>query len=253
MTLRISTGARDQLLHSGGLASIFNQGSCNIYTGSQPATADSAIAGTLLGVVTRSSLALTAETRASQTITVAGTAGSINTVTVSGLNIIPDGAVAFRTDAATTAIDLCDAINRNGYYLATVAAAVVTVRPRAGAGASHNALVLATTATTLTATSGGNILGGISGANGLYLATPVAGVIGKPATVVWSFAGLAAGTAGWFRFVGASADAGGLSTLLPRIDGSIAVSGGDMGLTNIAVTVGGPNTIDRFNFTQPAQ
>lgn len=254
MTARISTALRNALVGSLGFTGAMCRGYIGIYTGSQPATADSAATGTLLGKVTAASAALTQETPASQTITVAGSSGSINTVTVGTLNIIPDGAVAFRTDASTTASDLCDAINRNGYMRASVVGAVVTVSSRPGAGTTHNGLALATTVTTLTATSGGNMTGGVASANGLILSAPSSGVISKLSTQVWSFAGIATGTAGWARFYGAQTDDGSTSsTVLCRLDGSVATSGGDFALSNINVTVGAPNTIDLFTWTQNAQ
>lgn len=252
MTLRFSTGLRNNLAGNKGFASTFAKGSINIYTGTQPATADSAVTGTLLGTVTLSSGALTQETRASQTITVAGASGSIDTVTVSTLNIIPSGAVAFNTSANQTASDLCDAINRDGLFDATVSGAVVTVLAPRGAGTTYNTLAFATTVTTLTATVGaGTISGGVAAVNGLTFAAPVSGVVSKSG--VWSFNGVAVGTAGWFRFIASSADGGGVSTTLERLDGSIAVSGADMNLSNISLTIGAPNTIDTFTYTQPAQ
>ena len=252
MTLRFSTGLRNNLAGNKGFASTFAKGSINIYTGTQPATADSAVTGTLLGTVTLSSGALTQETRASQTITVAGASGSINTVTVSTLNIIPSGAVAFNTSANQTASDLCDAINRDGLFDATVSGAVVTVLAPRGAGTTYNTLAFATTVTTLTATVGaGTISGGVAAVNGLTFAAPVSGVVSKSG--VWSFNGVAVGTAGWFRFIASSADGGGVSTTLERLDGSIAVSGADMNLSNISLTIGAPNTIDTFSYTAPAQ
>ena len=254
MTVRLSTGLRNAIVGSMGLTGALIRGYIGIYTGSQPASADSPATGTLLGRVTAASGALTQETPASQTITVAGSSGSINTVTVGTFNIIPDGAVAFRTDASTTASDLCDAINRNGYMRATVVGAVVTVTARPGAGTTYNGLALATTVTTLTATSGGNMTGGVASVNGLILAAPSAGVLSKPTSVVWSFNGIAVGTAGWARFYGAQTDDGSTtSTLLCRMDGSIATSGGDFVLANISVTVGAPNTVDSFSYTQLAQ
>lgn len=256
MTIRLSTGLRDALNMNLGFAGAFNRSSINIYSGTQPATADAAATGTLLGTATIASGALTKETQASQTITVAGASGSINTVTVGTLNIIPDGAVAFRTDVNTTASDLCDAINRNGLFTATVSSAVVTVKPRPGAGATYNGVAFATTVTTLTATVGaGTLSGGVSAVNGLYLNASSAGVLSKPSNVVWSFTGIAAGTAGWFRMLGSVADAGSLISAAPwlvRLDGAIATSGGDMGLSNIVVAIGAPNTVDTFQWTQPA-
>lgn len=188
MTIRLSSGARSALVNTMGLLGALNKGSIQIYSGTQPATADAAVSGTLLGTVTLNSGALTKETQASQTITVAGASGSINTVTVGTLNIIPDGAVAFRTDVNTTASDLAIAINRNGLFTATVASAVVTVKPRPGAGTTYNGVAFATTVTTLTATVGaGTLSGGVAAVNGLSLVESAAGVVSKPTNEVWSF------------------------------------------------------------------
>lgn len=256
MTVRLSTGVRNAVGNTLGLLGALNRGSIEIYSGSQPSSADAAATGTLLGRVTISSGTLTKETQASQTITIAGTSGTIDTVTVSTLNIIPGGAVAFNTDVSTTAADLAAAINRDGLFTATAAAAVVTVKPRPGAGAAYNGAAFATTVTTLTATVGDVTLsGGVAAVNGLYLVESAAGVVSKPANVVWSFAGITAGTAGWFRFVGSAVDAGALVSAAPwpcRIDGSIATSGADMNLSNITIVLGAPNTVDSLTFTTPA-
>jgi hypothetical protein len=88
--------------------------------------------------------------------------------------------------------------------------------------------------------------------NGLALGAPVAGVVSKAADL-WQFTGVATGAAGWFRYKGNAVDTGASSTTLPRMDGSIATSGGDMNLSNLSITVGAPNTIDAFSFTVPAQ
>lgn len=53
MTLRFSTGCRNYALDSGlGTAFDGGTGRLNVYTGSQPATADAAATGTLLGTLT---------------------------------------------------------------------------------------------------------------------------------------------------------------------------------------------------------
>jgi len=151
MTLRLSTGLRTNLVGSTGFASTFANGVIEIYSGTQPATADAAVTGTLLGTVTL-------------------------------------GSGAFTPGTST---------------------------------------------------------------NGLTFAAASGGSVSKSGT--WSFNGIAEGTAGWFRFKGNAVDAGGVSTTLPRMDGSVAVSGGDMALSNISITIGAPNTIDTFTYTQPAQ
>lgn len=241
------------MLASGtGFAAAFNRGSLNIYSGTQPATADAAITGTLLGVVTIGSAALTQETPATGTFTVTGGSTSILTATIGTVNIIPDGPVLYNASVGQTASDLCDAINRNGMYSASVSGAVVSVRPRPGAGSSLNGLALASTGS-VTITYGA-LAGGTNSSNGLTFGTPSAGTISKSG--VWSFNGLVAGTAGWFRLIGSAADGGALNNVAPflaRLDGSIATSGADLNLSNIVVAVAAPNTIDTFTFVVPAQ
>ena len=149
MTVRLSTGLRNNLVGSIGFATTLANGVIDIYTGAQPATADAAITGALLGTVTLNS-----------------------------------GAFASGTPT-----------------------------------------------------------------NGLTFAAPANGAVSKSG--VWSFNGIAVGTAGWFRFRANAADAGAISAVLPRLDGSVAVSGADLNLSNISITVGAPNTIDTFVWTQP--
>ena len=240
-----------------GFMGAMNRGYIEVYTGAQPANSDAAKTGTLLGTITSSSLALTKETRATGTITItAAASGSINTITAGGLNIIPDGAVnAVAGDTASTALALAEAINRNGIMEASVSGSIVTIKGRPGSGTSINLAVVTGTLTTVTATYA-NMAGGVAPVNGLILTNPTLGIVSKQTTQVWSFSGLAIGTAGWFRFYGS--DTADTSAVLaaapwyPRMDGTVAVSGGDMGLSNLSVTVGSPNTVDRFNITLPA-
>lgn len=253
MTTRLSTALRNNIVGSTGLAASFTGGVIDIYTGTQPATADSAATGTLLGRVSIASTTYVAETPASATITLAGSAGSINTLNIGTFNIIPLGAVNFITDLATTAQALTDAINRNGIYRATYpgTGAVVTVVAPPGTGDAHNGLALAATVTTMTATSSGNISGGVDATAGLQWGVPSAGSVSKSGT--WSFSGLAVGTAGWFRMKASAFDDNLASTTLVRMDGSIAVSGADMNLSNLSITVSAPTTIDTLTVTIPAQ
>lgn len=255
MSIRFSTGTRNGIAQGLGFGGLFNRGSIKIYTGAQPASGDAAVTGTLLGTVSVSSATVTAETRATGTITLTGGAsGSVNTVIVNTFNIIPSGAVNFNTSLSQTASDLCDAINRDGIYTATVSGAIVTISPRAGAGTSHNGYTVSAGLTTITA-SYANMASGTAPVAGLVWAPPNAGVLAKPSTAVWGFTGVAAGTAGWFRLVASESDPGTLVTAAPyyvRMDGSIAVSGADLNLSNIAIAVSSPNTIDSLSFTVPA-
>jgi len=79
---------------------------------------------------------------------------------------------------------------------------------------------------------------------------PLSGEMEKNADV-WSGVGLAAGVAGWFRFVGNPTDNGAASTILPRIDGSVGVSGADLNMPNTTVAIGNTYTIDSFVLTLP--
>jgi hypothetical protein len=114
MTIRVSTGARNAMAGGIGLASAFNRGYIKIFSGSQPASADAAETGTNLGIVTAASGGLTKEVRAVGTVTItAAASGTINTITVGGLNIIPDGAITADGTVNGTAALLAEAINRN--------------------------------------------------------------------------------------------------------------------------------------------
>jgi hypothetical protein len=150
MTIRLSTALRTNLAGDTGFAATFADGIIEIRTGTQPATADAAATGTLLGTVTLASGAFTPG----------------------------------------------------------------------------------------------------SPTNGLTFAAASAGTVSKTGT--WSFVGIAAGTAGWFRFKGNALDNDAISTTLPRLDGSIATSGADLNLSNIAIAIGAPTTVDTFTWTQPA-
>lgn len=151
MTIRLSTQLRTNLAGATGFAASFANGVIEIYTGTQPANADAAVTGTLLGTMTLAS-------------------------------------GAFTPGVAT---------------------------------------------------------------NGLTFAAAANGAVSKSGT--WSFVGIAAGTAGWFRFKANAVDAGGVSTAAIRMDGSCATSGADLNISNITVAIGAPNTCDSFVYTQPAQ
>lgn len=150
MTIRFSTGLRNNLVGALGFSATFDGGVIEIYSGTQPPTADSAVTGTLLGTMTLASGAFTPG----------------------------------------------------------------------------------------------------SPTNGLTFAAASGGAVSKTGT--WSFVGIAAGTAGWFRLKGNAVDAGAVSTTAVRMDGSIATSGADLNLSNITIAIGAPNTCDSFVYTQPA-
>lgn len=251
MTVRQSTGLRNALCGNDGFSKIFINGEIRIYSGTQPASADAAATGTLLGVVTAMAKSRALEARASATLTLAGTSGSVLAVKVGGM-VVSALAVDFTTDLATTAALVAASVSRLGICYATSSGAVVTVYAPQGTGVGGNGVTLDSATDTLTATSSGAMAGGASGEFGLRMAYPPAnGVVSKLASEYWQFVGLADGSAGWFRLVGGANDSGMASTTLARLDGSIG-STGDMVLASTMVNIDGISTIDAFTYTIPA-
>ena len=87
--------------------------------------------------------------------------------------------------------------------------------------------------------------------NGLSFGDAADGAISKATAEVWQGLGIAAGTAGWFRFCANETDAGNASTSLPRIDGSVGTSNADLNMTTTTITVGATYTVDSFTLTLP--
>ena len=257
MALRYSTGVRNFLMGYGSFKQAFQNGKLEIYTGSQPATADAAATGTLLCTITAASAARTAEVRASGTVTLTGGAsGSVDTLTVNSVNVL-GAAVAYNASLTQTAADVAAQINSylgNVEYVATSAGAVITITAMPGTGASPNGFVVASTATTITKTDV-NLSGGVAAVNGLSFgyAGAVAGTVSKLASQVWSGVNDNTGTAGWYRIYGSVADAGGAdATLLAiREDGAIAVSGAELNMSSTSLTATATTTISSWDRTLP--
>ncbi|MCK0507897.1 hypothetical protein [Aromatoleum anaerobium] len=257
MTLRYSTAARNHILQHGSLKKAFQNGKILIYSGAQPASADSAPTGTLLCTITRNSGAHTAEVLATGTVTLTGGAsGSVDTVTVDGINIMSEGAVAYDTSLTVTAAAVAAAINRSESspeYTATSSGAVVTISAARGSGAAPNTFAVSATLTTITA-SYGNMAGGVTALNGLQFDVATAGTITKKVGEVWSGTNVATGTAGWYRFVGAVADSGVADSSETEIreDGAIATSGAQLNMSSTTLTSGATTTIDTWSRSLPS-
>ena len=86
--------------------------------------------------------------------------------------------------------------------------------------------------------------------NGLDFDAPASGVISKASGETWSGAAGAAGTAGWFRLYD-NALITGASTTAIRVDGAVAVSGGQLNMST-SIDANAPVTVDQFDLTLPA-
>lgn len=257
MTMRLSTGLRNFLAKEGGIDGALRNGIIEIYSGAQPASADAAPTGTLLCTISAASASVTPEVLATGTVTLtAGAAGSVDTVTVGGINIL-GAVVAFNGTLAQTASDVAAQINRNTSapdYTASAAGAVVTITALPGTGASVNGFTVAATSTTLS-TSTTNLASGVTAVNGLLFDPVTAGVLPKRSSQTWSGLNAASGTAGWFRHYGSVADSHALDSTAStiRLDGAIATSGSEMNLNSTAFVAGATTTIATWSMTVPAQ
>lgn len=237
MSLRFSTGVTNVIASGMGWGELFKNGVIDVYSGSQPTSANDAATGTKLCRFTTSGGALTTETRAAAKLVIAGASGSIDTINIGGYALL-SASIPFNSTLAQTLADVISNINNNprngGFYAVTGGGAVGTVTYGAAnagefyivapknSGTLYNSMTMTTTSTTLTialntdaspstsesggfaSVSGDSVSGytaGVTCSNGLAMSFPaVAGLISKSGT--WSDSSAdATGTAGWFRFL----------------------------------------------------
>ena len=260
--MKFSSGFVKSLALYGYQAALAN-GKLQARTNTAPAAGpDAAATGTLLAEYTNAGGAWTGEVRPIWKITLGGASGSVNTIKIGLIPVLP-AAVNFTTDLATTAA-LC-AANINAArsmpdFEATSLSDVLYIIGPISAGTAYNAAVCTTTVTTMTATVAGDGTpsgsGGTAGAaavNGLnWLYPPVAGVLSKEAAVWEDLTPAATGTIGHFRLILDAADDGSLSTVFRRVDFTIGTSGADVTGVNLGVTADIPSYINTFPFTIPA-
>lgn len=179
--------------------------------------------------------------QATGTITLTGGAsGSINTVTVGGLNII-DAPVAFNTSLTQTASDLVEAINNNRStpeYMASSSGAVITIKLIPPYGTAANGTVVSATFTTITATFT-NLASGAYNANGIMSGDVIDGVLHKHPTQQLhaspaSGATVSSNQATFFRYIATTGDTGQADTTenFCRVQGTVTdeTGSGDMKL-----------------------
>src|SRR3990167_1008157 len=260
MAIRASDGLRNHQLSGGSWRSAFAGGKLELWTGSQPASANTAPSGTKVLTYTDASGAHTVEVQPTGTALLAGTVGTVTNLKVDGEDLM-NGTATFVDTLTNLAIAVRDIINRNPHnlrFIASASSATVTIKGRLGIGANLNAIgVLVTTGAggiTSTDTDVGNVVAGVTHINGLLFESASAGSIVKLASQTWSGVIAVTGTAGWFRLKQAIADADGTdsSEAVLRLDGSVAVSGGGLNLTSTSLVSAATETISTFTPTAPA-
>lgn len=260
MTVRISTKLMNFIAAHGSYKRALTNGELQFWSGAQPASANSAMTGTKLLVVTASSGARTPEVLSrGQVALTGGASGQVTQIAVNSVNLLA-AAVPYNTSLAQTAADVAAAINSyetTPDYVAIASGANIIIQAMPGTGTEPNGYTVVSTVSTITSTDTnmGTTAAGVAAVNGLQFGAASAGVISKSGT--WSGVGLASGTAASFRFIGSIADANGDdSTNLAQIrfDGScgLAGSGADMIMGTTTITAGATTTVDSGGITVPA-
>jgi len=223
----------------------------DIYSGDPPASPDNAATGTKLLRVTLSSGGFTAEVLSFGTVTLSGSGGQVDQISVNSVNLLA-AAVVYNTDLTTTAALVAAAINANWTfpikYMASSSGAVITIKALPGSGTGPNGYVVVTTV------SGGtlakvdvNFSGGVAPVNGLTFGGVSNGAIEK--TGVWSGVVLATGIAGYFRQTGSRVDDG-LADASPwnkiRMQGTCGTSGADYNMQTTSLVLGATHTMETW-------
>lgn len=252
MAIRLSTGARTRLLQELAWRHMFNDCVGRIYTGSQPASADTGATGTLLCTITKASGTLSASTRqiSSVTLTAAGTDTYTLVITV-GTTDYTYTKVRVAEDATALAAALVALIlagTASQYVEATYAAGVIVL-------SAKNAGEAFTVANSGSSTPGNVVIAAVvanSRGNGLHWIDPVAGVIAKETAYAWSGVIASSGTAGYIRFSEYGDTPTDTSTTALRVDASIGTSGADCTVGSTTFTKDATATVDSASFTLPA-
>jgi phage tail sheath gpL-like len=244
---RYSTGAVEKMAGHQTVKEMFNDGVLVIYSGAQPATADTAYNGIELCRLAYGGtfVAGTKSTRQVSTVTcTAGTAADKYIVVINGTAYEYDmGSGDTATIIATALAALIDA---DDAVTAVNTAGVIVVRARFGGVAFTIANTGSTQpANVVIATPTAN-----SRAAGIQFGAATAGVLAQESNP-WTGTATADGTAAWFRIYANAVDAGGASTTLPRIDGNISTTSGDMILRTLNIITGDPLSISGSSITFP--
>jgi len=243
MTARLSTGLRNAMLTSNSYPE-------NLVTGTTFAFEDGTGTGGADRITDSGSGFVSAGYEVGDYITVAGsTSNNISGVKVSAVaaGYLEIPAASLTTEAAGDQVIIAsstgggsmDELLRNGVI------EVYTGTQPATADLAESGTKLLR----ITIASGAFVSG--TATNGLNLATAASGVSSKESAEVWSGVGLAAGTAGWFRYYSNSYETGASTTAI-RFDGVCGVGTGELRMSTLTVASGATSTVDTGTITQPA-
>lgn len=267
MAIRLSSAFVNKMAQGFGLRDLLRDARIYVYSGLQPATANTAPTGTQLVVFTKDGGAYTPPVKSKAKITLSGASGTIDTIKVGGMayNLL-SAAVAVDSGALGVSADAIAAnINARENPLNIIATSdsvdTVTLHAPYWLGALADGLAVATTQTTSTVTINGGSSAtfggtgspgaGTTALNGLNFDFPAAtGVISKPVGENWKGLGLNAGQAGWFRIVaGGSAVTGSADDIV--MDGNISTSGGDINAGSLTIVVGAEQVFGSLTLQLP--
>jgi hypothetical protein len=227
-----------------------------IYSGTVPTNADTAINGTLLATLTNGGSAATYETLAAWTITIGGSVGGTVMINMGNAPMYAT-AITSVTSVANTANLVAAAINAStlkqfgGYSATSDGVSVVTVTAPVGTGNTLNARVVTSTVTSsITATvsaAGLPTTAGVNASNccdydqrpvqGTTTNNPVTGSV-LTSSQTWSCTTpVASGTATWYRDVYSASDTGAGVTGFLRKQGTITTTGGGGDFTLPATSI----------------
>jgi hypothetical protein len=265
MSERLGIVIRNLLLDK--IREVLKDGVMKIYSGAAPATADMAVTGVELAVIsvaggTVSTDEFAIPSRWLVTIPGAHVAGTyavtINVDSVNYTCTFNANVAADHDDNDTIANGLARAINKDCPQVFAIGAGDETtpvssnIYIQAKIGNLHVGIIDG--GGTITITTLTELLPAHAAVDTLQFAKSSAGAMSK-STAVWSDTVIVSGVAGYFRIV-TSHDDGTLDTATldqPRLQGTISTSGAELNLSNTSLVAGTTLTIDTYSVSLPAE
>jgi hypothetical protein len=263
MAQKYSTALVNLLTGGRNLRSILDDCVLRILSGPAPTDADQQETGTLLCIVSKSSLWISGETGPSSENWYFGLpALGPTAANVIGVNIDIDGSntllqypiVAADTTITAVAAKLANMINQSQRPVRAIAGPSGASGPLVGVSPIVRGLSMTLAAGTGTTGDSPTPTKIVAAAryNSLQFGPPVAGVISKLTADTWTGVNLAAGVGGYFRLV-LPGDSFGLDSafVYARVQGSLGTSGADLNLDSVQFVVSATTTISGFALQEP--